>query len=125
MLLTEQVKLFMRNLGCTEEEALQLIQDDKDIDKGIRKDFDLSPEDEKKAKKWANVGSRNTANDKPHTKQRENPTKEGIIEDLFKFLSENGYETPQITNKTRQIAFKMGENSFELTLVQKNKKKTT
>ena len=115
----------MRNLGCTEEEALQLIQDDKDIDRGIRKDFDLSPEDEKKAKKWANVSSRNTENDKPHTKQRENPTKEGIIEDLFKFLCENGYETPQITNKTRQIAFKMGENSFELTLVQKNKKKTT
>jgi hypothetical protein len=36
---------------------------------------------------------------------------------------ENGYEMVNITNAERQIAFKIGENDFELTLVQKRKSK--
>ena len=33
-------------------------------------------------------------------------------------------ENLEITNKERQIAFKIGENSFEITLIQKRKPKS-
>ena len=40
-------------LGCSIEEAKQVIADDKAIDKGERMSFDLTPEQEKRAKKYA------------------------------------------------------------------------
>jgi hypothetical protein len=55
--------------------------------------------------------------------RKENPTKATIISEISAFLTENGYESVEITNKERQIAFKVGADSFELTLVQKRKPK--
>lgn len=116
----------VRLLGCSEEEALDIIKSDKAIDQGKRVDFDLSPELEKMAKKFANAGVRKAPTvykfDTKDKKRKENPTKAGIIAELAKFLaenSENACENVEITNKERQIAFKIGENAFELTLVQK------
>ena len=46
---------------------------------------------------------------------------------IAKFLEEMSdfaTESVEITNKERQIAFKIGENAFELTLVQKRKPKS-
>ena len=125
----QQEKL-MRVLGCTEEEALDIISNDKAIDQGKRVDFDLDPEREKMAKKMANAGTKKPTVynfDTKNKKRKENPTKSGIIAELAKFLeenSENACENVEITNKERQIAFKIGENDFELTLVQKRAKKS-
>ena len=125
-----QKEKLMRTLGCTEEEALDIIASDKAIDQGKRVEFDLDPEREKMAKKMANVGTKKPTVYKFDTKdkkRKENPTKAGIIAELAKFLeenSENACENVEITNKERQIAFKIGENDFELTLVQKRAKKS-
>ena len=125
-----QTEKLMRTLGCTEEEALDIIASDKAIDQGKRVEFDLDPEREKMAKKMANVGTKKPTVYKFDTKdkkRKENPTKAGIIAELAKFLeenSENACENVEITNKERQIAFKIGENDFELTLVQKRAKKS-
>ena len=125
-----QKEKLMRTLGCTEEEALDIIASDKAIDQGKRVEFDLDREREKMAKKMANTGTKRPTVYKFDTKdkkRKENPTKAGIIAELAKFLeenSENGCETVEITNKERQIAFKIGENDFELTLVQKRAKKS-
>ena len=125
-----QKEKLMRILGCTEEEALDIIANDKAIDQGKRVEFDLDPEREKMAKKMANVGTKKPTVYKFDTKEKkrkENPTKAGIIAELAKFLeenSENACENVEITNKERQIAFKIGENDFELTLVQKRAKKS-
>ena len=125
-----QKEKLMRILGCTEEEALDIIAQDKAINQGKRVEFDLDPEREKMAKKMANVGTKKPTVYKFDTKdkkRKENPTKAGIIAELAKFLeenSENTCENVEITNKERQIAFKIGENDFELTLVQKRAKKS-
>ena len=125
-----QKEKLIRTLGCTEEEALDIIASDKAIDQGKRVEFDLDPEREKMAKKMANVGTKKPTVYKFDTKEKkrkENPTKAGIIAELAKFLeenSENTCENVEITNKERQIAFKIGENDFELTLVQKRAKKS-
>lgn len=118
-----QIERIMRNLKCSKEEAEQIIADDKAIDRGERMEFDLSPEAEKQAKKYANTGTRQTNGQKTERKRKENPTKASVIAEIAQFLTENGYNSVEILNKERQIAFKIGENAYELTLVQKRKPK--
>ena len=118
-----QVERIMKNLGVSKEEALEIIECDKAIDRGERVYFDLDPEAEKQAKKYANTGTRQTNGQKTERKRKENPTKATIIAEISEFLTEKGYEMVEITNKERQIAFKVGENAYELTLVQKRKPK--
>ena len=118
-----QVEKYMRLLKCTKEEAEEMVACDKAIDRGERVYFDLDPQTEKQAKKYANTGTRKTNGEKTERKRKENPTKATIISEIAQFLTENGYEMVNITNKERQIAFKVGENDYEFTLVQKRKPK--
>lgn len=130
----------MRKLGYTEEQIQQMLSDDKRIDRGEVFEWDLSPEEHKKAMKYANSDEKKkktpekTAKkggtaynfDTTGKKRKENPTKANIIALLATILTENGdfcAKNVQITNKERQIAFIVGENAFELTLVQKRKPK--
>jgi hypothetical protein len=119
----DKVAELMAQLKCTREEALEIIECDKAIDRGERVYFDLDPQAEKQAKKYANTGTRQTNGQKTERKRKENPTKATIIAEISEFLTEKGYEMVEITNKERQIAFKVGENAYELTLVQKRKPK--
>ena len=124
-----QKEKLMRKLGCTAEEAEDIIRTDKMIDRGERTPYDLDPEKEKMAKKFANAGTRKapTAYKFDKRERKSNPTKAAIIAELATFLtenSENACENVEITNKERQIAFKIGENCYELTLVQKRKPKS-
>lgn len=124
--MTQKEKI-MKNLGVSAEEADEILMADKQIDRGERVAFDLDPQKEKEAKKMANTHTRTVYNfDTKNRKRKENPTKGGIIAELFEFLkekSEMSCENVEITNKERQIAFKVGENAYELTLVQKRKPK--
>ena len=122
----------MRGLGFTEEEIADVLKCDEQIDKGVKL-FELSPEQEKASKKARNAGTRKAPpvyqldNTGGKRSRKENPTKAGIIAELAKFLtetSENACENVEITNKERQIAFKIGENCYEFTLVQKRKPKS-
>ena len=127
-----QKERIMRILDVSAEEADEILKADKAIDRGERVSFDLSPEQEKMAKKFANVDTKKRKKptvynlDARGKTRKENPTKASIIAELAKFLtenSENACEMVEITNKERQIAFKIGENDYELTLVQKRKPK--
>lgn len=119
-----QKEKLMRLLGCSEAEADDIIASDKAIDKGEKVDFDLTPEQQREVKKYRAVGTRKTDKTQPsERKRKENPTKATVIAEIAQFLTENGYESVEITNKERQIAFKVGENSYEFTLVQKRKPK--
>ena len=128
-----QKERIMRVLDVSAEEADEILKADKAIDRGERVPFDLSPEQEKLAKKFANVDTKQRKKptvynlDARGKARKENPTKASIIAELAKFLtenSENACEMVEITNKERQIAFKIGENAYELTLVQKRKPKS-
>ena len=127
-----QKERIMRILKCSADEAEAIMADDKIIDRGGRTDFDLPIEEEKKLAKLANAGTKKTKKptaynfDTSTRKRKENPTKAAIIAEIAKFLtenSENACENVEITNKERQIAFKIGENAYEFTLVQKRKPK--
>ena len=118
-----QIERIMRGLKCSRAEAEQILADDKAIDRGERMSFDLDKEREKEAKKYARTGTRQTNGAKVERKRKENPTKAQIIAEIAQFLTVNGYNSVEITNKERQIALKVGENAFELTLVQKRQPK--
>ena len=123
--MNNRLETIMRNLTCSRAEAEQILADDKAIDRGERMDFDLSPEAEKQAKKYANTGTRQANGQKTERKRKENPTKATVIAEIAQFLTENSYEMVEILNKERQIGFKVGENTYELTLVQKRKAKNS
>lgn len=121
----KRIDELVETLGCSIAEAKQIIEDDKKIDKGESVDFGLSKEDEKQALKYANVKDKK----KPmvlNLQKRErkaDTTKEGVIQAVYDFLVENGYEGCEITNKSKLIAFKIGEDSYELNLIRKRKPK--
>ena len=117
----------MRSLKCSRAEAEEILAEDKKIDRGEAVDFDLSAEEHKRAMKNANTGTREPKGEKTAKKQRENPEKEQIIQVLATFLRESAIFEPnsvEITNKTRQISFKVGENAYDLTLIAKRKAKS-
>ena len=124
----EKVKEIMRLLDCTEEEALDVIRTDEIIDKGGRTEYDLPIAEEKAALKIGRIDERKakSADNKRGKVRAENPTKSGIISEIAEFLTEKSQfacENVEITNKERQIAFKIGENAYEFTRVQKRKPK--
>lgn len=119
----EKIKKLMASLKCTREEAIEIIECDKAIDKGERVYFDLDKDAEKQAKKWANVREKTKKTERKAPVRKENATKSAIIAEIAQFLTEKGYEMVEITNKERQIALKVNENDYEFTLVQKRKPK--
>lgn len=123
----ELVKHHMKVLNIPEAEAIQLVMDDKAVDKG-EKLFELSAEQKKVAKKYAGTGTKKRTVYKFDTakKKKENPVKQKIIAEIERFLNENSEicaENVQIINAERQIFFQIGSNDYELTLVQKRKVK--
>lgn len=121
----KRVEEMVNLLGCSLFEAEQIIADDKKIDKGQEVDFGLTKEEEKKALKLANVKEhKKPAVYKFDKRERKaDTTKEGVIQAVFDFLVENGYENVEITNKSKLISFKIAEDNYEFNLIRKRKPK--
>lgn len=123
--MTKQVAKLMNVLGISEEEALDVIAADREIDRG-GDPFPLNAEQKKVAKEMTKTGTRKAPTVYKFDGGRQvkaNPTKEGIVAAVAKFLEESGYEAVTITNKNRQIAFSADGKNFEWTLVEKRQKK--
>lgn len=118
--MTEQVEKLMKTLDLTEEEALQLIEDDKAIDRGAKM-FDLDPELEKASKRARQAPRTSTPTPTKRTK-KEDTDKGFLIRLLAKALENSddvGFtETPQIeiTNPERQIDFTFSGRKFRIVL---------
>lgn len=121
----KQVEKLVDCLQCSIFEAEQVLADDKKIDRNETVDFGLTKEEEKKALKYANATSHRKPMVLNFTKKEKAPdtTKEGVIKQVYDFLVANGYEGVEITNKSKLIAFKIGEDNFEFNLIRKRKKK--
>lgn len=103
----------MKALDCTEEEALEMWEDDADIEAGEAKDFDLTPEQEKTAKKYRGTGKRKG---EPVKRERKpNEEKREIIKDLYHMYAVMK-QNVAIVNPERQIDFSIGDNNYSITL---------
>ena len=103
----------MRTLGCTREEAIQLIKDDDDVDHNIAKPWDLTPEQMKNARKLANATTRKSNGPVNRTK-KENPTKQAVIAKVAEALA--GYDNVSVTNPERVVDFEIDGVRYSLTL---------
>lgn len=136
----------MRKLKYSDAQIEEMLEDDKATDKGVIHEWDLSPEEHKKAMKYANVDEHKkptkakptaeqaTTERKAPTvynwntegkKRAENVTKVELIAVLAQFLTDNtelGCENVAITNKQGKVEFTVGENSFSFSLTQHRKK---
>lgn len=110
----------MRILKVSSEEADEILEYDKRIDRGERVEYDLPPELEKMAKKFANV----TTHKKPivlDTKTREKKTddvKIDLIDHIAKALDGKATNI-NITNKSKTISFTLGADTYEIDLKRK------
>lgn len=122
-----QKERIMRVCGISAEEAEEVLAYDKAIDRGADP-TPLTAEQKKVEKQMRQADRKPTVYKFNQPKERKsNPTKASIIAEIAQFLtenSENAVENLEITNAERQIAFKIGENSYEITLIQKRKPKT-
>jgi hypothetical protein len=128
----KRINSLMKTLDLTKSEAIELIKEDEEIDRMTVKEAenDLTPEQKKVIKK-AKAGAKavnavNAYGKKVVIRKKENKVKQALIAEIYDFLtknSKNPIENCEILNKNRQIFFKCGENSYELTLVEKRKTK--
>jgi hypothetical protein len=115
-----------RKLGMSDAEIAEMYEDDADVDKGVEMPWDLSADEHKKAMRNANADEHKKPKTAVKRERKSNPTKAGIIAEIATFLIENSEfatENVEITNKERMIAFKIGDEKYEITLIQKRKPK--
>lgn len=118
-----QVEKLMRILDISETEALDVIEKDKIIDQGGRVDFDFDKEKEKEAKKMANVKTK-TVYKFTQRERKPDEIKEDIVNKTAEFLKTLvDFFDVEITNKSREITFKCGNDTFTWTLARKRVKK--
>lgn len=116
-----QLEKIMRILGISEEEAKQVIADDKAIDKG-EKLFEQTKEQKAVTKQMSATGTRKAPTvynfDITKRERKKDSTKEEFITNLAQYL-ENCVENVEILNPSKLISFKIGEDTFELDLKRK------
>jgi hypothetical protein len=121
-----QKERIMKILNVTAQEADEILAYDKLVEQGKPTPYDLSPEEEKKLRKYRQADRKPTAYKFSQRERKPNATKEGLVVEIATFLAENsGFDTKnvEITNKNREITFTVGEDTFTWTLVQKRKPK--
>lgn len=121
----DKLEKMMSALGITRAEAEELIKFDKEVDKMSMKEVnaDLTPEQKKVQKEMAGTGTK-----KKQTvykfdtskKVRKDAEKEQIVAEIFAEIQKI-YENAEIVNANREISFKIGENSYSLTLTKHRK----
>ena len=118
----DRVDELVESLDISIAEAVDIIKADKEINQGKRVEFDLSAEEEKKAKKYANSTEKTK---KAPPKRAEDAVKRGFIAEIAQFLVEN-YKTAEnieVVNPERIISFEFDNEKYEIILQKKRKPK--
>lgn len=111
----------MRILNITREEAIQLWLEDNDFCENAEATALTQKAKENHAVQHSAKCTKPRASAKRERKPDEE--KENIIHNLSEFLTKCGYESVEITNKSKLIQFKIGENVYKLDLVRQRTQK--
>jgi undecaprenyl pyrophosphate synthase len=107
----------MKILGLTEQEAREMLEADRKIDKG-EKLFELSAEQEKNAKKARSTGTKKPTVynfDTTKKKRKECPDKQHLMNLLAEALGAECQKI-EVTNKERELTFEFNGTGYRLTL---------
>ncbi len=101
----KRISQLMKSLDISREEAIELIQEDKEIDKGSIK-YELSGDAAKVSKKMRQADRKKTVYnfDTSNRKRKENPVKRELIAALANAVRDTATDLT-ITNPERQIDF--------------------
>ena len=116
----QTITKFMKNLGITREEAIQLIADD---DNGVS--VELTAEQQKVAKQMAQ-GDRKKETEKRVRERKPDEAKRLLIRSIADFLVENGFvdeNSFQMENIEREFTFEYLGEKFRITLMKPRAKK--
>ena len=108
----QQIQKLMKALNISREEAIELMEEDKRIDKG-EKLYELDPELEKGAKK-ARQADRKTITTKREKKAK--PEKVELCESMMEGLRTLGVEEFSVTNAEREFIFHHNGTKYKVTL---------
>ena len=109
-------------LGMTEAEAVETVLYDDEVEHGRPTEFDLTPEQEKVAKKYTAVGTKKRTNYTFTKRERKpNEAKRELVEILRQTLAE--MDNVKVSNIERQIDFDFEGEQFSVTLTQHRKPK--
>ena len=111
--MNEQIQKLMKTLNISEEEARQVIEDDRRIDKG-EKLFELSAELEAGAKKARQADRKKSDTPVQRTRKADNEKGE-LIAVIAEALETAGAEI-NITNKEREIELMFHDRKFKIVL---------
>lgn len=114
---------YMKRNKCNREEAIDLIKYDIAVESGEETEYDLTAEQEANVKEMTRKTDHAKQGKGVKRERKPNELKEAIIAELAEFLREDAqgqaYEDVEITNKSRMIAFAIGDKHFEITLIEK------
>ena len=108
----EKIQKLMKSLNISREEAIDLIEEDKRIDKG-EKLYELDPELEKGAKKARQADRKKT---EVKRERKPKPEKAEICSAMMEGLGELGVEDFNITNPEREFLFTHNGTKYKVTL---------
>lgn len=124
----KQIEKLMKTLDISREEAIEILNEDKEIDRMTSMneiDSDISAEHRKIKKECTNVKKGVNAYGKTTTRElKPDENKRAIIKVLEQALIDSGIATNvEITNIQKMIAFSIGSENFEIDLKRKRVKK--
>lgn len=115
-----------RKLGMTDEEIKEMLDDDKAIDRSGTSskvfDWELDPEEHKKAVKYANSDEKKSKGEKKKPTRKADNVKREIIQLLFDCVNVN-YPGAVIDNPEKYIKFTIGEDEYTISLIKHRKPK--
>lgn len=111
----KQIATHMALLGCSREDAIQLIEDDKRIDRG-EKLFELTPEQKKASKESRQAPRTPTVYKFTQRERKAKPEKAQICSAMIKGLQELGIANLEVVNEEREFTFTMENIKYKVTL---------
>ena len=108
----EKIAKLMKSLGISREEAIELMEEDRRIDRG-EKLYELDPELEKGAKKARQADRKKT---EVKREKKPKPEKAEICSAMMDGLRELGVEEFEILNAEREFIFHKDGVKYKVTL---------
>ena len=117
-----RIEYIMRTLDCSEQEALQLIEDDKAVDRMTKTaeiQSDLTQEQKKASKKARTVAKAPTAYKWETKKQKKRDNEKHNVIKLFinALEGDTNVKNIEITNEDREFEFLYNDRKIKVTLI--------
>ena len=119
---TQKIERMMKIYKCSYDEALQLVLDDEETDRGVLHEWNLTKEQEKEMRKYRQAErEKATPSEKPKEKvkkeRKEDNDKRLIISTIAEMLESSEFsKNVEVVRIEGEIQFTVGERKFKIVL---------